>query len=148
MQDKSPKLCLWMICFFVWCYWITFNWWCHWCNTFFRFSDVIGVEQVWWLSINLQSNKVIVLGQISHLAIHDCHIAIAYLAIKERQIAIAYLAIKERQIASNYLATKECKMVSNHLAMLVTSCWRHQAKQGNTCYVQLLNTYWRVKPWQ
>jgi hypothetical protein len=35
------------------------------CNTFFRFGDVIGVEQVWWLFINLQSNKVIVLGQIS-----------------------------------------------------------------------------------
>ncbi len=32
---------------------------------FFRFGDVIGVEQVWWLSINLQSNKVIVFGQIS-----------------------------------------------------------------------------------
>jgi hypothetical protein len=32
---------------------------------FFCFGDVIGVEQVWSLSINLQSNKVIVLGQIS-----------------------------------------------------------------------------------
>ncbi len=29
------------------------------------FSDVIGREQVWWVSINLQSNKVIVFGQIS-----------------------------------------------------------------------------------
>ncbi len=32
---------------------------------FFHFGDVIGVDQVWWLSINLQSNKVIVFGQIS-----------------------------------------------------------------------------------
>ncbi len=38
-----------------------------WCNTFFYFRDVIGLEQVWWLSINLQSNKVIVFGQISHI---------------------------------------------------------------------------------
>ncbi len=51
--------------FFWWCYWITFNWWCHWMQHFFHFGDVIGVEQVWWLSINLQSNKVIVFGQIS-----------------------------------------------------------------------------------
>jgi hypothetical protein len=42
----------------------------------------------------------------------------------------------QRQIASNYLATKERQMVSNHLAMLVTSCWYHQAKHGDTCYVQ------------
>ncbi len=35
------------------------------CNIFFCFGDVIGVEQVWWLIINLQKNKVIVLGQIS-----------------------------------------------------------------------------------
>ena len=38
------------------------------CHTFiFRFGDVIGLEQVWWLSINLQSNKVTVFGQISQL---------------------------------------------------------------------------------
>ena len=36
---------------------------------YFRFSDVIGVEQVWWLSINLQSNKVVVFVQISLLSI-------------------------------------------------------------------------------
>ncbi len=35
------------------------------CNTFFCFGNVIGVEQVWCLSINLQSNKVIFFGQIS-----------------------------------------------------------------------------------
>jgi hypothetical protein len=33
-------------------------------------SFVIGVQQVWWLSINLQSNKVIVLGQISLIFFH------------------------------------------------------------------------------
>ncbi len=55
---------------FWWCYWITFIW-CDviGCKTFFCFGDVIGVEQVWWLSINLQSNKVIVLGQISLMII-------------------------------------------------------------------------------
>ncbi len=37
------------------------------CNTFLHFGDVIGVEQVWWLSINLQSNEVIIFGQISHI---------------------------------------------------------------------------------
>ncbi len=34
-------------------------WWCNW-MTFFCFGDVIGGEQVWGLSINLQSNKVTV----------------------------------------------------------------------------------------
>ncbi len=29
----------------------------------FHFSDVIGDKQVWWVSISLQSNKVIVIGQ-------------------------------------------------------------------------------------
>ncbi len=37
-------------------------WWCN-QMTFFCFGDVIGVEQIWWLSINLQSNKVTVIGQ-------------------------------------------------------------------------------------
>ncbi len=32
---------------------------------FFCLGNVVGVEQVWWLSINLKSNKVIVFGQIS-----------------------------------------------------------------------------------
>ncbi len=32
---------------------------------FSRFVDVIGLEQVWWLSIKKKSNKVTVLGQIS-----------------------------------------------------------------------------------
>ncbi len=53
--------------FFLWCSWITFNWCCNWMQHFFRFGDVIGVEQLWCLSINLQSNKVIVFGQVSQL---------------------------------------------------------------------------------
>ncbi len=61
---------------FWWCYWITFNWWCHWIQHFFRFGDVIGVEQVWWLSINLQSKKVIIFGQIPlyfSWVLHQCN---------------------------------------------------------------------------
>ncbi len=37
-------------------------WWCN-QMTFICFGDEIGGEQVWWLSINLQSNKVTVIGQ-------------------------------------------------------------------------------------
>ncbi len=37
-------------------------WWCIW-MTIFWFADVIVGEQVWQLSINLQSNKVTVIGQ-------------------------------------------------------------------------------------
>ncbi len=37
-------------------------WWCNW-MTFFCFGDVVVWEQVWWLSINLQSNKVTAIGQ-------------------------------------------------------------------------------------
>ncbi len=33
----------------------------------FHFGDVIGGGQVWWVSINLQSNKVIVIGQFFHI---------------------------------------------------------------------------------
>ncbi len=67
MQDKSPKLCPWVICFFCDVIGLRLIGDVIGCNTFFHFGDVIGVEQVWRLSINLQSNKVIVLGQISHL---------------------------------------------------------------------------------
>ncbi len=43
-------------------------------NTFFScFGDVIGVQQVWWLSINLQSNKKIVFGKISQLILWMLH---------------------------------------------------------------------------
>ncbi len=56
MQDKSPKLCLWMICFFGDVIGLRLIGDVIGCNTFFRFGDVIGVEQVWCLSINLQSN--------------------------------------------------------------------------------------------
>jgi hypothetical protein len=34
-------------------------------SLFYSFGDVIGGEQIWGVSINLQSNKVIVFGQIS-----------------------------------------------------------------------------------
>ncbi len=32
------------------------------CLTFFSFGDVIGGEQVWWVSIHMKSNKVFVFG--------------------------------------------------------------------------------------
>ncbi len=35
------------------------------CLTFFSFGGVIGGEQVRWVSINMQSNKVIIFGKIS-----------------------------------------------------------------------------------
>ena len=55
------------------------------CHTFiFCFGDVIGLEQVWWLSINLQSNKVIVFGQISLVIISNFP---AFLSISGFQMA-------------------------------------------------------------
>ncbi len=65
MQDKSQKWYLWMIWFFCDVTGLRLIGDVIGCNTFFRFCDVIGAEQVWWLSINLQTNKVIILGQIS-----------------------------------------------------------------------------------
>jgi hypothetical protein len=64
-----------------------------------------------------------------------------HLVIQEHQIVSKYLAIQDRQIDSNDLAIQDRQIASNqddacphHLAMLVTSCWRHQAKkQGDTC---------------
>jgi hypothetical protein len=47
MQDKSPKLCLWMICVFGDVIGLLLIGDVIGCNTFFRFGDVIGVEQVW-----------------------------------------------------------------------------------------------------
>ncbi len=41
---------------------LIFFWWCI-RMTMFCFGDVIWGEQIWWLSINLQSNKVTVIGQ-------------------------------------------------------------------------------------
>jgi hypothetical protein len=46
MQDKSPKLCLWMICFFGDVIGLHLIGDVIGCNTFFHFGDVIGVEQV------------------------------------------------------------------------------------------------------
>ncbi len=46
-----------------------FIWWCHW-KDIFSFGDVIWRQQNWWLSINLQSNKVTVIGQFFHLNFH------------------------------------------------------------------------------
>ncbi len=47
MQDKSPKLFLWMICSFGDVIGLHLIGDVIGCNTFFRFGDVIGVEQVW-----------------------------------------------------------------------------------------------------
>jgi hypothetical protein len=72
-----------------------------------------------------------------------------------------YLAIQDRQIASNDLAIRKCQIASKqddncprHLAMLVTSCWRHQAKSEGI-HVEystpptenLLKINHKVKPW-
>ncbi len=89
---------------------------------------IMEICAFWYQHINANRQQV--------FSIKGCQIAIAYLAMKEHHIAIAYLAIKKCQIASNYLATKECQVASNHLVMLMTSCRRHQSKQGDTCYVQ------------
>ncbi len=37
----------------------------------FHFGDVIGGDQVWWVSISLQSNKVIVIGQFFHFILKN-----------------------------------------------------------------------------
>jgi hypothetical protein len=57
-----------------------------------------------------------------------------HLAKQEHQITSKYLAIQDCQIASNDLAIREHQIGSDqddncprHLAMLVTSCWSHQA---------------------
>jgi hypothetical protein len=47
MKDKSPKLCLWMIFFFGDVIGLPLIGDVIGCNTFFRFGDIIGVEQVW-----------------------------------------------------------------------------------------------------
>ncbi len=48
MQDKSPKLCLWMICFFGYVIGLHLIGDVIGCNTFFHFGDLIkDVEQVW-----------------------------------------------------------------------------------------------------
>ncbi len=65
MQDKVPKWCLWIICFFGDVTGLLLIGDVIGCNAFFDFSDVIGVGQVWWLSINLGRNKVIIFGKIS-----------------------------------------------------------------------------------
>jgi hypothetical protein len=72
--------------FFWWCYWIMFNWWCYWKQHFFCFGDVIGVELVWWLYINLQSNKVIVFGQISQTCIATLQISCPI--VRQRKISL------------------------------------------------------------
>jgi hypothetical protein len=58
-----------------------------------------------------------------------------HLVTLECKIISKSLAIQDCQIASNDLAIGECQIASDqddacprHLAMLVTSCWRHQAK--------------------
>jgi hypothetical protein len=62
-----------------------------------------------------------------HLAIKERRIASKYLVIHDRQIAIAHLAIKTPN-CQHFFSERECQVTSNHLAMLVMSCWRHQAK--------------------
>ncbi len=85
-----------------------------------------------------------------HLAILECQIVSKALAIQNRQIASNDLAIRERQIASN-----QDGACPRHLAMLVTSCWRHQAK-GKGIHVKkystpptenLLKTKYMVTTW-
>jgi hypothetical protein len=82
---------------------------------------------------------------------------VAYSAIKDHQIAIALISNKRAlnphclfsdknspKLPSNYLATLERHIVSDNLAMLVTSCWRHQAKTrgyGLCTVLHLLKTY-------
>ncbi len=67
----------WKWFYYRWCVWIIicFGDVIEW--PFVCFSDVIGGEQVWWLSINLQSNKVTVIVQFFLLMIvlrppHEC----------------------------------------------------------------------------
>jgi hypothetical protein len=69
-----------------------------------------------------------------------------HLAILECQIVRKALAIQNCQIASNDLAIRKCQIASNqdgncppHLAMLVTSCWHHQAK-GKGLHVKNYST--------
>jgi hypothetical protein len=69
--------------------------------------------------------------------------------IQDCQIASNDLAIREHQIASN-----QDDACPRHLAMLVKSCWRHQAKSKGI-HVRystppkdnLLKTKYTVKPW-
>jgi hypothetical protein len=84
-----------------------------------------------------------------HLAIQECQKVSKALAIQDCQIASKDLAIRECQIASD-----QDDVCSRHLAMLVTSCWRHQARgEGiNVKYStppteNLLKTKYTVKTW-
>jgi hypothetical protein len=84
-----------------------------------------------------------------------------HLAKQEHQIISKYLAIKDCQIASNDLAMRECQIASNQddacpclLAMLVTTCWCHQAnskgihvKYSTPPTKNLLKAKHKVKPW-
>jgi hypothetical protein len=84
-----------------------------------------------------------------------------HLAIQECQIVSKALAIQDHQIASNDLAIRECQIASNqddacphHLAMLVMSCWHHQAKSegihvkySTPITENLLKTNITIKTW-
>jgi hypothetical protein len=84
-----------------------------------------------------------------HLATLECQIVSEALAIQNFQIASNDLAIQEGQITSDQDDT-----CPRHLAMLVTSCWCHQA-YGKGIHVKystpptenLLKTKYTVKIW-
>ena len=84
-----------------------------------------------------------------HLVTLECQIVSKSLAIQDCQITSDDLAIQEGQIASN-----QDDAFPHHLAMLVTSCWCHQAlcKGIHVVYStpsteNLLKTKYTVKTW-
>ncbi len=120
MQDKSPKCCLWMIWFFGDVTGLCLIGDVIGCNTFFRFGDVIAVEQVWWLSINLQSNKVIVFGQISQ------YIIMLMLAEELQPLLTTVIVMPESRWSDYHL------LLQHHYHMYIVDNRRYK----NLCIIQ------------